>query len=96
MVLAASFTSTDEIMALAGIHHLTVSQSLLQQLAASSPTTSTPKSLFESDLPDTAPLLEISMDDHDKFLASLRNTDEGEKLTQVCLDTRVGESFQLL
>lgn len=82
MVLAASFTSADEIMALAGIHHLTVAQALLQQLAVSSPSTSTPKSLFERDLHDMPPVPEISMNDHGRFLTSLKDTDEGERLDQ--------------
>lgn len=95
MVLAASFTSTDEIMSLAGIHHLTVSQALLQKLATSSPSTSTPKSLFKNPH-DMLRIPEVSMNDRDTVVASLENTDDGGRMTQVRFDTRVADSYQLL
>lgn len=82
LVLAASFTSTDEIMSLSGIDHLTVSQALLQELATSSPSTSTPKSLFDQELSDVPRVPVISMNDRDKFVASLEDTDSGGRMIQ--------------
>lgn len=83
-------------MSLAGIHHLTVSQALLQDLATSSPSASTPKSLFDMDLHDTLRVPDVSINDRDKFVASLENTDNGRRMAQVRLDTRVAVSYQLL
>ena len=96
MVLAASFTSTDEIMSLAGVNHLTVSQALLQDLATSSPSASTPDSLFGKELDDIPHVPEISINDRDKFVASLEDTDNGGRMAQVCSDSRVVESDQPL
>lgn len=96
MVLAASFTSTDEIMSLSGINHLTVSQALLQDLATSSPSASTPESLFDKELRDMPRVPDISMNDHERFVASLENTDDGERMVQVCPDSRVVGVYHLL
>ncbi|RAH39588.1 uncharacterized protein BO95DRAFT_469602, partial [Aspergillus brunneoviolaceus CBS 621.78] len=51
-VLPASLTSTDEILALAGVHHITIAPGLLQQLAAlpASAATTVPN-LFETTPP---------------------------------------------
>ncbi|CEL04240.1 Putative Transaldolase [Aspergillus calidoustus] len=49
-VLPASLTSTDEIYALAGVHHITISPGLLQQLSQPGFTSQT-KSLFDADFP---------------------------------------------
>ena len=48
-VLAASFTSTDDVMKLAGIHHVTLPPHLLEQLDSLPASTPKPKSLFEED-----------------------------------------------
>ena len=88
MVLAASFTSTDEIMSLAGIDHLTISQPLLQGLATASPSASTPKSLFVNGIHDMPHVPNISMKDRDTFMASFENTDNGERMVQVCPNAR--------
>ena len=86
MVLAASFASTDEIMSLAGINHLTVSQALLQDLATSFPSASTPDSVFSKDMDDIPCVPEISINDHEKLVASLEDTDSGGRMAQVCPD----------
>ena len=88
MVLAASFASTDEIMSLAGINHLTVSQTLLQELTTSFPSASTPKSLFDKELDNIPHVPEISINDREKFVASLEDTDNGGRMAQVCPDTQ--------
>ncbi|KAF8864612.1 transaldolase [Acephala macrosclerotiorum] len=46
-VLPASLTSTDEIMALAGVHHITIAPGLLTKLATTPASTLSVKSLFD-------------------------------------------------
>ena len=48
-VLPAGFTSTDDVMELAGIHHVTLPAYLLEQLESLPASTTKPKSLFEED-----------------------------------------------
>ena len=48
-VLAASFTSIDDVMKLAGIHHVTLPAYLLERLESLPASTTKPKSLFEED-----------------------------------------------
>jgi len=85
-VLPASLTSTDEIMALAGVNHITIAPALLQKLA----TTSGPSgitSLFDQ-LPATFephPLILFGKDESAFRIAFTRSGNgEGErKLSQV-------------
>lgn len=46
-VLPASLTSIDEIMELAGVHHITIAPALLQQLATTPASTLSIRSLFD-------------------------------------------------
>ena len=95
MVLAASFTSTDEIMSLAGINHVTVSQALLQDLATSFPSASTPDSMFGKELGDIPHVPDIYIKDREKFAACLEDTDNGRRMAQVCPESRLVELNQL-
>jgi hypothetical protein len=85
-VLPASLTSTDEIYALAGVHHITISPGLLQQLSQPGFTSQT-KSLFDADFPK--PEAQTSYANREsvyrlEFSRAERGASE-EKLTQVCL-----------
>ncbi|KAL2220180.1 transaldolase [Thermoascus aurantiacus ATCC 26904] len=48
-VLPASLTSTDEILSLAGVHHITIGPGLLEQLSKLDSSTTTVKSLFDEE-----------------------------------------------
>lgn len=80
-VLAASFSSTDDIMKLAGIHHMTVPPHLLEQLFNTPASAPKPTSLFQGDsgeLPDVSLMFLY----HREFF--LKATERGHhKLSQV-------------
>ncbi|KAH8599772.1 hypothetical protein B0O99DRAFT_610389 [Bisporella sp. PMI_857] len=80
-VLPASLTSTDEVMALAGVHHITIAPSLLQ-LLASMPATEIPPSVFDGLRlePGTFPLLSFVQDEAAYRIAFTRSGNgEGER-----------------
>jgi len=85
-VLPASLTSTDEIMALAGVNHITIAPALLQQLATTLAPSDT-ASLFDQ-LPATFephPLLVFGKDES-AFRIAFTRSGKGEgkrKLSQV-------------
>lgn len=90
-VLPASLTSTSEIMALAGIQHITIAPSLLEQLAANTAASDATLSVFD-ELPATYephPLLFLA-DDEAAFRIAFTRRDNGEgerKLGQVSVST---------
>jgi Transaldolase/Fructose-6-phosphate aldolase len=88
-VLPASLTSTDEVLALAGVDHITVAPPLLELLAV--PGCPIPPSFFDNDtsrltaLPKT-PYLKDEAAYRIAFTRDLAGASE-EKLTQVCIST---------
>lgn len=85
-VLPASLTSTDEIFALAGAHHITIAPGLLQQLSlpVSSPL---PASLFDSELPSPSPKMIPYVNDEAGYRIAFSRSENGageKKLIQVC------------
>ena len=90
MVLAASFTSTQEIMALAGLQHMTIAAPLLEELS-STPYDSTNKpipTLFDDpDIVNKAPRARLRLaDDEPAFRLAFSQSNNGHaqaKLTQV-------------
>ncbi|KAL8700526.1 MAG: hypothetical protein Q9201_005401 [Fulgogasparrea decipioides] len=84
-VLAASLTSVEEVMALAGIDHITLPPPLLQQLANLAPSDKQP-SLFDQNLDDEQPRSFPSIETKDDFDRALRMSNGGNnqrKLDQV-------------
>jgi hypothetical protein len=90
-VLPASLTSTDEVLALAGVDHITVAPPLLQLLSL--PDCGIPGSVFDNDASEIPPLLKpLYMKDEAAYRIAFTRDLAGaseEKLSQVCL------SFQL-
>jgi len=90
-VLPASLTSTAEIMELAGVHHITISPGLLQELATTHASANTTVSLFDEDAAKVeVPTFVKYADDQAKyriaFMRSNGGDGEGErKLVQVGL-----------
>ncbi|KAL8736145.1 MAG: hypothetical protein Q9181_002510 [Wetmoreana brouardii] len=84
-VLAASLTSVEEVMALAGIDHITLPPPLLKQLV-NSPLSDKQPSLFDQRLDDeqsfSLPLIETK-DDFDRALRMSKGGDNQRKLDQV-------------
>ena len=71
-------------MALAGVHHLTVSPPLLEQLASTLASEPKSESLFDINSYQTLPVPSISFDDRQKFLTLLKEGNGDGKLAQVC------------
>ena len=67
-VLAASFTSTDDFIKLAGIHHVTLPPHLLEQLDSLLTSTPKPKSLFEEDFYEIPVVSEMYLYQKETFL----------------------------
>ncbi|KAL4917990.1 hypothetical protein BDW62DRAFT_182753 [Aspergillus aurantiobrunneus] len=83
-ILPASLTSTDEIFALAGVHHITIAPGLLEQLSTPV-STPVPPSLFDSDLPTLAPKKISYVHDEDGYRSAFSRAEGGaseEKLTE--------------
>ncbi|KAL4740030.1 hypothetical protein BDV11DRAFT_214767 [Aspergillus similis] len=83
-VLPASLTSTDEIFALAGAHHITIAPGLLQQLSlpVSGPL---PGSLFDSETPSPSPETISYVNDEAGYRVAFSRSDNGageKKLVQ--------------
>jgi transaldolase len=90
-VLPASLTSTDEIMALAGVDHITISPGLLQQLVETPASEETKASLFDGEI-DIPPMLSFTNEPEYRIAFTLSGKGEGErKLTQVSVRVMVGE-----
>ena len=86
-VLPASLTSTNEIFALAGVHHITIAPGLLEELSQPG---SVPgmQSLFDANVPAITPAATLSYANDESayrlaFTRDLHGASE-EKLTQVC------------
>ncbi|KAE8349288.1 transaldolase [Aspergillus coremiiformis] len=84
-VLPASLTSTDEIFAMAGVHHITIAPSLLLQLSQPN-SVHQMRSLFDSDTPAALPSSPLSFINNESayrlaFTRDLYGASE-EKLTQ--------------
>lgn len=88
-VLPASLTSMEEIMALAGVHHITIAPGLLAQLAEASADTNTTISLFDTVSEDADPFVSYKDNEAAYRIAFTRSLGgEGErKLSQVGLET---------
>lgn len=88
-VLPASLTSTDEILSLAGVHHITIGPGLLEQLSKLDSSTTTVKSLFDEEPSVPVPDSKISYLNDPATYRIVFTRDLGgaseEKLTQVCL-----------
>jgi transaldolase len=86
-VLAASLTSTSDIMALAGINHITIAPVLLQKLAIAPASSLNIRSAFdESPRVFDRPPLPSFADDEPTFRMAFTRRDNGEgerKLSQV-------------
>lgn len=83
-VLPASLTSTDEIMALAGVHHITISPPLLRALIATPASSNPTISLFDtpaaSNFDAVSPLLKLGEDEPAFRIAFTRSQGgEGER-----------------
>ena len=82
-VLPASLTSIDEIMALAGVDHITISPKLLKDLVDAPASTTTKASLFDEAI-EIPPMLSFSSEPEYRIAFTLSAGGEGErKLTQV-------------
>jgi transaldolase len=86
-VLPASLTSTDEIMALAGVHSITIAPGLLQELSTSSTSSNATKSLFDEavDANESHPLISY-LHDRARYQIDFTRSGNGEgerKLSQV-------------
>ncbi|RDW92355.1 hypothetical protein BP5796_01749 [Coleophoma crateriformis] len=85
-VLPASLTSTTEIMALAGVHHITIAPALLRELAATPASANTTTSLFDSTTTTFEPAGLMSFkDDEAGFRIAFTRSGKGEgerKLSQ--------------
>jgi transaldolase len=92
-VLPASLTSVDEIMALAGADHITISPELLQKLIETPASEETKASLFDGEI-DVPPMLSFTNEPEYRIAFALSGKGEGErKLTQVSAMVMVGESW---
>lgn len=91
-VLPASLTSTEEIMALAGVHHITIAPGLLVQLAEAGVESNVTASLFDGEVGKEDHFVSFKDDEKAFRIAFTRSVGgEGErKLSQVCLCLRVG------
>jgi transaldolase len=90
-VLPASLTSTEEIMALAGVHHITIAPGLLVQLAEAEASANGTTSLFDA-VPEEKDLFVSFKDDEKAFRIAFTRSVGGEgerKLSQVCLCLRI-------
>lgn len=84
-VLPASLTSTDEIMALAGVHHITIAPGLLKELAAAPASSLSVTSLFDEAATKAQPFISYKDNEAAYRIAFTRSgKGEGErKLGQV-------------
>jgi transaldolase len=81
-VLPASLTSIDEIMALAGVDHITISPQLLQKLVETQASEMTKASLFDGEI-EVPPMLSFTNEAEYRIAFTLSGKGEGErKLTQ--------------
>ncbi|RDW61848.1 transaldolase family protein [Aspergillus mulundensis] len=92
-VLPASLTSTDEIFALAGAHHITISPGLLRQLSTpvSGPVTA---SLFDSELPYLEPKLISYVNDEAGYRGAFGRADNGAGVTKLTQAIIIFNSMQ--
>jgi transaldolase len=82
-VLAASLTSVDEIMSLAGIDHITISPGLLEKLVETPASENTKGSLFDEEI-EVPAMLAFTSEPEYRIAFTLSGKGEGErKLTQV-------------
>jgi transaldolase len=82
-VLPASLTSIDEIMALAGVDHITISPQLLQEMVRTPASEKTKASLFDGEI-EVPPMLSFTNEAEYRIAFTLSGKGEGErKLTQV-------------
>jgi hypothetical protein len=82
-VLPASLTSIDEIMALAGADHITISPGLLEKLVEVPASHKTTESRFDAKI-DMPPMLSFTNEPEYRIAFTLSGKGEGErKLTQV-------------
>lgn len=80
-VLAASFSSTDDILRLAGIHHMTVPPPLLEKLDETPASAPKPESLFQGDSESLPEISVINLYHKEFFLQAI---ERGQyKLSQV-------------
>ncbi|PMD65206.1 transaldolase [Hyaloscypha bicolor E] len=81
-VLPASLTSIDEIMALDGVDHITISPQLLQELVRTPASEKTKASLFDGEI-EVPPMLSFTNEAEYRIAFTLSGKGEGErKLTQ--------------
>lgn len=80
-VLAASFTSIDDVMKLAGIHHVTLPPHLLEQLKSLPASTPKPKSLFEEDFHEIPVVSAMYLYHKETFMKAIER--DYHKLSQV-------------
>jgi transaldolase len=93
-VLPASLTSVEEIMALAGADHITISPGLLEKLVEAAASDKTTESRFDAKI-DMPPMLSFTNETEYRIAFTLSGKGEGErKLIQVCLscELRSGKS----
>jgi len=78
-VLPASLTSTAEIMELAGVHHITISPGLLQELATTHASANTTVSLFDEDAAKVeVPTFVKYADDQAKYRIAFMRSNGGD------------------
>ena len=85
-VLAASFTSIEDAMQLAGIHHLTLPPHLLEQLCNTSIADQYSKSLFQEDSQEVPVVSAMLLHDREKFMTATER--RNHKLSQVSFNSR--------
>ncbi len=82
-VLAASLTSVDEIMSLAGVDHITISPGLLEKLSETPASENTKGSLFDEEI-EVPAMLAFTSEPEYRIAFTLSGKGKGErKLTQV-------------